>query len=531
MGDFSGYRQSYASSETGSTDLSLSSCENLSMSLRQDPQGEETQHANILPGSVELHQPTYQDHYVQSSATGVEVRTTNSSTFYVTGSVSNQTESPHMSTYTAVSPASNLPGSERFSTGLPEQEPFKPYQQSYQNQYYSSLNSSGQHPSRQLSVQQSSDHQSPDHVPNSRHLQNPGQEPKCVQNVQYQQQGEQQYLGVHDNLSDPVTDISISSQCKKQDHFKKWRHFYVNDKTSLQQYREFSEDSERISQDEEGTTGRTSDQSGTHHTEHSRLQLDKSKHYDRKPLRSLEDCPSSSFGSGSMIAKLRQEFCKDNPPDHRYNSISKTKDTSERRGQCNRSNDRIRSATPDFLSDHSEMSKHLPLRPSSANSRQTSSQRQNLPFESKPENQTVNNRSKSVSHNQNKSPDGVRKHTLSLLNQEDKLQEGTNESLKQSLIDTSQKGVSSQGNCLENQNHSNPRVSQWKNNSDVDVERNSSCHCASKDTVVLGRDSGNGVSGAGPQTEILNSVMSPSMRSQPVRDKYDQAGDRADRNR
>ena len=42
-----GYRQSYSGSET-STDLSISSSENLSLSARQDPQGEENTQVNFI---------------------------------------------------------------------------------------------------------------------------------------------------------------------------------------------------------------------------------------------------------------------------------------------------------------------------------------------------------------------------------------------------------------------------------------------------------------------------------------------------
>ncbi|CAH1781084.1 unnamed protein product [Owenia fusiformis] len=103
-----GYRQSYSGSET-STDISLSSTENLSTSLRQDPPGEENQTPTPLPvGAAIFGRPNTNvanaldiDFYnsdgsysilaqlaakhTQPAEPGLEVRTTNSSTFYVTG--------------------------------------------------------------------------------------------------------------------------------------------------------------------------------------------------------------------------------------------------------------------------------------------------------------------------------------------------------------------------------------------------------------------------------------------------------------
>ncbi|KAK2141248.1 hypothetical protein LSH36_1134g01001 [Paralvinella palmiformis] len=89
-----GFRQSYSGSET-STDLSLSSCENLSSSVRQEPQGEETnavvtcpleptQDRNANCGGL-CH--TTQSQMEIDQKPGFEVKSANSSTFYVTGNV------------------------------------------------------------------------------------------------------------------------------------------------------------------------------------------------------------------------------------------------------------------------------------------------------------------------------------------------------------------------------------------------------------------------------------------------------------
>ena len=89
-----GYRQSYSGSEA-STDISLSSTENLSTSARQDPQGEETVQVAPSPGLLDpggdggTGDATYSELLAHLAAampaSAVEVKSANS-TFYVTGS-------------------------------------------------------------------------------------------------------------------------------------------------------------------------------------------------------------------------------------------------------------------------------------------------------------------------------------------------------------------------------------------------------------------------------------------------------------
>lgn len=89
-----GFRQSYSGSET-STDLSLSSCENLSSSVRQEPQGEETNTVVTCPlePTQDRHNnsggvfQTAQSQMGVDQKPGFEVKSANSSTFYVTGNV------------------------------------------------------------------------------------------------------------------------------------------------------------------------------------------------------------------------------------------------------------------------------------------------------------------------------------------------------------------------------------------------------------------------------------------------------------
>lgn len=80
-----GYRQSYSGSEA-STDLSSTSTENLSITTRQDPQGEET--IQVAPSPGPLDSPTYKDFPIlsQLASLPVEIRTSNSNAFYMTGS-------------------------------------------------------------------------------------------------------------------------------------------------------------------------------------------------------------------------------------------------------------------------------------------------------------------------------------------------------------------------------------------------------------------------------------------------------------
>ena len=86
----SGYRQSYSGSET-STDLSLSSTENLSTFTRQDPQGEETTGGvttpSLEPWDTSTADPSYGlvPQLANVPTSGVEIRSTNSATFYVMG--------------------------------------------------------------------------------------------------------------------------------------------------------------------------------------------------------------------------------------------------------------------------------------------------------------------------------------------------------------------------------------------------------------------------------------------------------------
>ncbi|XP_064638236.1 angiomotin-like isoform X2 [Lineus longissimus] len=78
-----GFRQSYSGSET-STDVSMSSTENLSLQARQDPQGEETDQITHQLEYVELDSNSI---LARLGMPAVEVKSTNSGTFYVTGSM------------------------------------------------------------------------------------------------------------------------------------------------------------------------------------------------------------------------------------------------------------------------------------------------------------------------------------------------------------------------------------------------------------------------------------------------------------
>ncbi len=101
FGSAVGYRQSYSGSEA-STDLSMSSMENLSLSARQEPQGEET--VTLVPSpspvdpaaSLDLQYSHLLAHIAAAMpASAMEVKSTNA-TFYVTGSRPISTSpSPH----------------------------------------------------------------------------------------------------------------------------------------------------------------------------------------------------------------------------------------------------------------------------------------------------------------------------------------------------------------------------------------------------------------------------------------------------
>ena len=114
-----GYRQSYSGSEA-STDISLSSTENLSTSTRQEPQGEETTKVVVGP----FDPATGDDGFSLLSSLGlqstqaVEVKSTNSSTFYVTGSMP-------ISTTMSVSSNQelNLSGSSGYASQVPTPTP------------------------------------------------------------------------------------------------------------------------------------------------------------------------------------------------------------------------------------------------------------------------------------------------------------------------------------------------------------------------------------------------------------------------
>ena len=100
--NYKGYRQSYSGSEA-STDFSLSSTENLSISARQEPQGEETFQRSSPYYLIE--NSCVQDPAIVSSASyglqgssqgrqdGVEVKSTQGA-FYVTGSSMQQQQAP-----------------------------------------------------------------------------------------------------------------------------------------------------------------------------------------------------------------------------------------------------------------------------------------------------------------------------------------------------------------------------------------------------------------------------------------------------
>lgn len=115
-----GYRQSYSGSEA-STDISLSSTENLSTSARQEPQGEETTKVVLGP----FDPATGEDGFSLLSSLGlqstqaVEVKSTNSSTFYVTGSM------PISSTMSVISSNQelNLSGSSGYASQVPTPTP------------------------------------------------------------------------------------------------------------------------------------------------------------------------------------------------------------------------------------------------------------------------------------------------------------------------------------------------------------------------------------------------------------------------
>ncbi|XP_074658557.1 uncharacterized protein LOC141911434 [Tubulanus polymorphus] len=76
-----GFRQSYSGSEA-STDVSMSSNENLSLLMRQDPQGEETQ----FNSSVEYLELDSNSILARLGLPAVEVKSMQNGTFYVTGS-------------------------------------------------------------------------------------------------------------------------------------------------------------------------------------------------------------------------------------------------------------------------------------------------------------------------------------------------------------------------------------------------------------------------------------------------------------
>ncbi|XP_013387912.1 angiomotin [Lingula anatina] len=80
-----GYRQSYSGSEA-STDISLSSNENLSTSARQDPQGEENQ-GGLAPGHYDPGDTLADDSILArlGMPPSVEVKSTRAGTFYITG--------------------------------------------------------------------------------------------------------------------------------------------------------------------------------------------------------------------------------------------------------------------------------------------------------------------------------------------------------------------------------------------------------------------------------------------------------------
>ena len=81
-----GFRQSYSGSEA-STDISLSSTE--SLSARQEPQGQETASLVSTPiDSLDGHNP-FAEHILGQlpSSAALEIKSTDSSTFYVTGNM------------------------------------------------------------------------------------------------------------------------------------------------------------------------------------------------------------------------------------------------------------------------------------------------------------------------------------------------------------------------------------------------------------------------------------------------------------
>lgn len=362
----------------------------------------------------------------------MEVKSANSSTFYVTGNVPNEMEEANLSTYSNTT-QQQIPygssmtdmmvagqvgvGGAMLVSSMPvagsneHQQPYlhgsqehPPIQQQVQaqqlqgvynnaNQYYTSAATTGSHNNQntqqpQLYLNQhDNSQQQQSHYSNMQAVNNQGS---------VQQQPTVQHYTNNSNQQATATNAQSGSAKQTPDPFKKWRHFYVNQRTQMQQYRFFqpggddaqsssSQDNNQGIENNQKYVDRLQTQQQTPNSEQREQQV--SQRYsgvsESRGTTGTGNETTPAIG-GSMIARLRQEFCRNetqkNNHVHQTGTggkeplIAKKEAVSANAARSSVVSERMRSATPDFLSDRPLVAKQLPMRPNSANSKQRQQQ-------------------------------------------------------------------------------------------------------------------------------------------------------------
>jgi hypothetical protein len=161
----------------------------------------------------------------------------------------------------------------------------------------------------------------------------------------------------------------MASTSQKDDPYKKWRHVYVNQKPQQQQFKSFQQETNNLGNN---STNQKYDSVIENEGSFNVIKGHPLQHPYVNEMSSISSEPINDrpFTSGSMIAKLKQEFCQSNK------SAQHSEDNKKEISNVRATYDRVRSATPDFLSDRPLVAKQLPMRPSSANSKQQNQDRQ-----------------------------------------------------------------------------------------------------------------------------------------------------------